>query len=181
MSMFALLNLAYSRAVASGLVKGAVTAEHFHDLGKLLFAFTFFWGYIAFAQYMLYWYANIPEETEFYLHRGSEGWDMPSWVLVFGHFVAPFMAMLSRHAKRTFPGVRQLVAAWILLVHYLDIYWLVMPALAPNSTPAQWTDLAAFVGVGGIAVAFALWRLRGRFTVPVRDPYLADSLRYINP
>lgn len=179
-SMFALLNLAYSRANAAGLTKGAVTTEHFHDLGKLMFAFTFFWGYIAFSQYLLYWYANIPEETEFYLHRGSQGWQNLSWVLVFGHFVAPFMLMLSRHAKRTFPGIRQAVAAWILLVHYLDIYWLVMPSVEHHFHVNPLMDLGCLLLIAGILFAFIFKRMTSAPIIPVGDPRLGRSLHFEN-
>jgi hypothetical protein len=159
---------------------GMMTKEHFHNVGKFLLAFTVFWTYIAFSQFLLLWIANIPEEAAWYVVRMKGAWTWAGIVLLVCQFAIPFVVLLSRDLKYK-PKLLAGVAVWILLAHYVDIYWLVMPALAPNSTPAQWTDLAAFVGVGGIAVAFALWRLRGRFTVPVKDPYLADSLRYINP
>lgn len=159
---------------------GMMTKEHFHNVGKFLLAFTIFWTYIAFSQFLLLWIANIPEEAAWYVVRMKGAWTWVAVVLLVCQFAIPFCVLLSRDLKYR-PKLLAAVAVWILLCHYIDIYWLVMPALAPNSTPVQWTDLAAFVGVGGVAVAFALWRLRGRFTVPVKDPYLADSLRYINP
>jgi hypothetical protein len=159
---------------------GMMTKEHFHNIGKFLLAFTIFWTYIAFSQFLLLWIANIPEEAAWYVVRMKGAWTWVAVVLLVCQFAIPFCVLLSRDLKYK-PKLLAAVAVWILLCHYIDIYWLVMPALAPNSTPVQWTDLAAFVGVGGVAVAFALWRLRGRFTVPIKDPYLADSLRYINP
>jgi len=179
-SMFALLNLVLSRADAAGLVKGLVTVEHFHDLGKFMFAFTFFWGYIGFSQYMLYWYANIPEETAFFLHRGQDGWELPSWILVFGHFAAPFLLMLSRHSKRTFPAIRQTVAAWIILVHFLDIYWLVMPNVDHHFHFNPLADLGCMLFVGGVLMAVLFNRLAAAPIIPAGDPRLGRSLRFEN-
>jgi hypothetical protein len=179
-SMFATMNLVLSRADAAGLLKGTVTVEHFHDLGKFLFAFIFFWGYIAFSQYMLYWYANIPEETEFFLHRGEHGWDLPSWILVFGHFAVPFLLMLSRHAKRTFPAIRQAVAAWILVVHFIDLYWLVMPNVDKHFHPNPLQDIGAWLLVAGILFAVMFRRLVSAPFIPAGDPRLARSLRFEN-
>lgn len=179
-SMFATMNLIFSRADAAGLLKNSVTVEHFHDLGKFMFAFTFFWGYIAFSQYMLYWYANIPEETEFFLHRGTNGWDLPSWVLVFGHFAAPFLLMLSRHAKRTFPAVRQAVAAWILAVHFLDLYWLVMPNVDHHFHFNPLQDIGCWLFVAGVLFAVIFRRLASAPIVPAGDPRLPRSLRFEN-
>ena len=101
-----------------------VTKEHYQDLGKLLFGFTVFWAYIGFSQFMLYWYANIPEETEFYLMRLENGWAGISWALLLTNFLIPFFLMMSRHAKRN-PKVFTLGCVWIMLAHFLDIYWLV--------------------------------------------------------
>ena len=83
-----------------GLIGGAINHDHYHDLGKLMFAFTFFWGYIAFSQYMLIWYANLPEETQFYSPRLIGNWTVITLVLLFVHLLIPFPGLLSRHVKR---------------------------------------------------------------------------------
>ena len=85
---------------AAGRLRNLVTVEHYHDLGKLLFAFVVFWGYMAFSQYMLIWYANLPEETEWYQPRNSGVWAVVSLVLLFGHLLIPFLGMMSRQIKR---------------------------------------------------------------------------------
>lgn len=159
---------------------GMMTHEHYHNVGKLLLAFTIFWTYVAFSQFLLYWIANIPEEAAWYVVRMKGAWTWAALVLLVCNFSLPFLVLLSRDIKHK-PRALAWVAVWILIFHYVDLYWLVMPSLAPNHTPALWTDPVAFIGVGGIAIAFALWRLQGRYTVPIKDPYLADSLRYINP
>jgi hypothetical protein len=159
---------------------GHMTDEHTHNIGKLMLGFTCFWTYIGFSQLLLIWIAGLPEETPFYIVRFGSGWAWVGAFLIFGHFFLPFGALLSRSLKRN-PRRLAVVAIWILLVHYIDIFWLVMPTLHPEGFSLHWTNFTAFLGVGLLAVAFAVSRLRGRFAIPVRDPYLAESLRYRQP
>ncbi|HSG99082.1 MAG TPA: hypothetical protein VLB27_03470, partial [candidate division Zixibacteria bacterium] len=91
-----------------GVLADKITVEHYHDLGKLLFAFTVFWTYIAFSQYFLIWYGNIPEETEFYHMRWEGSWKIISLLIVFGHFVLPFLALIARGAKRNLGWLRMM-------------------------------------------------------------------------
>jgi hypothetical protein len=179
-SAISLLVIVTDRARGRNLYGELVSEEHIHNLGKLMLAFTCFWGYIGFSQFLLIWIASLPEEVPYYILRMKGEWAVIGVFLIVGHFVLPFGALLSRSLKR---NRRQLavVAFWILFVHAVDIYWLVMPALSPTGLPFHWTMLTAFVGVGGLAIAFALWKIRGHFTLPVRDPYLADSLAYRQP
>jgi hypothetical protein len=152
--------------------------EHFHSLGKFLLAFTSFWAYVAFSQFMLIWIANIPEEVPWYILRIHGGWRFVAAFLALFHFLVPFFLLLSRDLKRS-PRALSLVAGWLLLAHWVDVYWLVMPHLH-DAGPRPWLfDLTAFVGVGGAAVAFTVLRMRGAPAVPLRDPYLEDSLRYL--
>lgn len=152
--------------------------NHYHALGKYLLAFVAFWAYIAFSQYLLIWIANLPEEVPWYLARNRGSWLPLAVFLVVFHFLVPFFVLLSRDLKRN-PRALGFMAVWVLLVHYVDVYWVMMPALRHEAalTPG-WMDLAALVGVGAAAVAFVAWRVRGTAAVPVGDPYLADSLRY---
>ena len=106
---------------AAGWLRHTITAEHLHDLGKLLFAFVVFWAYIAFSQYLLIWYANLTEETPWFVVRLQGGWRSVAVLLLLGHFVVPFVMLLSRGAKRS-PLVLGFVAVWILAFHYLDLY-----------------------------------------------------------
>ncbi len=108
-----------------------ISAEHLQDIGKFLFAFTAFWAYIAFSQYFLMWYGNMPEETIFYKARMEGSWLTVSLILLFGHFVAPFFYLMGRSVKRN--GVTLAVGgAWILAMHFVDLYWQVMPTLHPE-------------------------------------------------
>jgi hypothetical protein len=152
--------------------------EHFHSLGKFMLSFVAFWAYVAFSQFMLIWIADIPEEVPWYILRINGGWRWIAAFLALFHFVVPFFLLLSRDLKRD-PRALSLVAAWLLFVHWIDVYWLIMPSFDAEG-PRPWLfDLTALVGVGGAAVAFTILRMRGAATVPVRDPYLEDSLRYL--
>ena len=172
-------------AVAGALTRGDpsqfgahMSAEHFHSVGKFLLAFVAFWAYIAFSQLLLIWIANVPDEVPWYILRINGGWGWVGAFLVVFHFVVPFFLLLSRDLKRN-PRPLALLAVWILLVHFVDLYWLVMPHLDPGGPrPSLW-DLTACVGVGGLAVAFTVLRMRGSAAVPLRDPYLDESLRYL--
>ena len=175
LALLILLGIAFERR---GPLAGMVTTEHFHDLGKLLFAFVVFWAYIGFSQFMLIWYANMPEETIWYRHRLEHGWDRVTLALVLGHFVLPFLVLLSRDVKRRRLPIAA-AALWLLLMHYLDLYWLVMPALSESFRP-HWLDLVTFVGVGGLALGAFGWLVRRPALVPVADPRLPEALSFEN-
>jgi hypothetical protein len=163
-----------------GLLGQAVSVEHFHSLGMFLFGMTCFWAYMAYSQGMLNWIANLPHETRFYLARSRYGFAEIGVLLIVGHFIIPFFVMLSRPLKRR-PVALSFMAAWMLLFHALDLYWVVMPALHKGSAAPHWTVFTSFVGVGCVAVAFAVFRARGRPLLPLGDPYLEQSLRYEQP
>jgi hypothetical protein len=163
-----------------GPLAGMLTRAHFHSLGKLLLSFVCFWGYMAFSQYMLMWIGNLPEEIPWYLVRTHGAWKPIAIALALGHFGVPFLILLSAQLKRRPVGLSA-VAAWILVIHLVDCYWLIMPELHPGSAMPHLADLTALVGVGGLCAAFVVWRLRGHFPVPIRDPYAAQALRYDPP
>lgn len=162
-----------------GILRDEVTVEHFHDLGKLLFGFIFFWGYIAFSQYMLIWYGNIPEETQWYLRRQTGEWVSVSIALLFGHFLIPFPGLMSRHIKRRRPTLA-FWAAFMLVMHWLDLYWLVMPSLDGEHLPLGVLEVSCLLGVGGIYVATFAYLTRGKLLMPVRDPRIDESLAFEN-
>ncbi len=164
----------------TGWLRRTITIEHLHDLGKLLFGFVVFWTYIAFCQYFLIWCANFPEETRWYITRRSGTWNTLSWALCFGHSVVPFYLLLFRSIRRD-PFWLGLLAAWVLVFHYLDLYWIVMPTLYPEGAQPDWLDasvLATLVLAVGAVVANAC---RARPLIPVGDPHLSESLAFRNP
>jgi hypothetical protein len=179
-AVLALLAVVTDLGRARNVFAGHMNDDHTANIGKLMLAFVCFWTYIAFAQLLLIWIAGLPEETPFYITRFGAGWAWVGVFLIFGHFFLPFGALLSRALKRN-PRQLAVVAIWILLVHYIDIFWLVMPSLHPEGFSFHWTQVTAFLGVGLLAIAFAVSRLRGRLPIPVKDPYLAESLRYRQP
>lgn len=164
---------------ASGVLKDVITPEHFHDLGKYLFAFVVFWAYIAFSQYMLIWYANMPEETLWYQHRWHGSWKTVSVILCVGHFALPFYFLMSRHIKRR-AATLLLAAIWMLAMHYVDLYWQIMPTVHRDGAEFSLLDLANLVGIGGLFLGVFGLQLRRHALVPARDPRLPESVAHEN-
>jgi hypothetical protein len=163
----------------AGLLDTVISTEHLHDVGKMLFAFTAFWAYIGFSQFFLIWYANLPEETIWYKARMEGSWMSVSVFLLFGHFVAPFFYLMGRAVKRR--GVTLAAGgAWLLAMHFVDLYWQVMPTLHPEGLRPSALDVTAFFAVGGCFVAAVSWLMRRQALVPLRDPRLAESLAFEN-
>jgi hypothetical protein len=156
-----------------------ITIEHYHDLGKFLFGFTIFWGYMAFSQYFLIWYGNIPEETIWFRHRWEGTWKYITMVLVFGHFLIPFLMLMLRAVKRNLNLLR-IISYWILFMHFLDLYWLVMPNLYEHGFHISWIDFATFLGLGGIFLWYFWSQYFSATLVPVNDPHLKDSINFVN-
>jgi len=157
-----------------------ISVDHQHNLGKLLLAFTAFWAYMAFSQYMLIWAGNLPEELQWIVTRSRGPWRPVGILILLGHFLIPFFLLLSRDLKRSPPALAA-VAVWMLVIHYIDLYWVVMPAADLARLGLHWTHFTAFAGVGGLSLAAALWLLRSARPVPVKDPFLEDALRYVQP
>jgi len=177
----ALLIIVTVQARGKDLFGNYVSVEHLHNLGKLLFAFTCFWAYIAVSQLLLIWIAGLPEETPFYISRiRHKGWAIFGLGLIFFHFFLMFGLLLSRARKRD-PRRLRPVAFLGLFVHLLDVYWLIFPTVDEHTPVFHWTIITAVAGIGGLAIAFAMFCIRGKYTVPVKDPFLPVSLRYRQP
>jgi len=190
MGVLVLIVTALRRA---GYLKTVVTMEHYHLMGKLMLAFVIFWAYIAFSQFFLIWYANITEETKFYLTRNTEFWNTYTITfLVLGHFFIPFAVLLLQHVKKV-PILLSGVAIWNLVMHVCDVYWIIIPDRGPSLTagageagismtiPGAWLfDILAFLGVAGIFGYFLLRQLGSASLFPCRDPRLDESLNVVN-
>ena len=175
----ALLSVVAAAMRRAGLVDTVISAEHLQDVGKLLFGFTVFWAYIAFSQFFLVWYANLPEETVWYQARLEGSWMTVTVFLMAGHFVAPFFYLMGRSVKRK-NATLALGGAWLLAMHFLDLYWQVMPTLHPEGIRPSMLDVAALVAIGGCFVGAAGWLMRRQALVPLRDPRIAESLAFEN-
>ena len=170
-----ILYIIYARS--KGLLNGYVDENHMHDLGKFMFAFTVFWAYIAYSQYMLIWYANMPEETSFYLPRVTGPWTFVSAALLLFKFVVPFMALLSRRAKRNMPYLAT-IAVLILVMQYVDIFWLVYPNLSSEEVIFGLPEILTFAGFAGAFVLCTSRFLSQNAIVPLKDPRAAESLHH---
>ena len=176
---FAFLALATVWLRRAGPVPSAFSREHLHDLGKLLLTFTVFWAYIGFSQYFLIWYGNLPEETVFFRHRLEGSWGNASVFLAVGHFAAPFLFLLPRATKRN-PVALSAVAVWLLLMHLLDVYWLVVPSVGAAGPRPGLADAGALLAVGGAFLGAFGWLTRRHPLLPVGDPRLAESMAFEN-
>ena len=176
----ALMGLSMAILVARKLsretpMSGVFNAGHFHDFGKLLFAFTMVWAYLSFSQFLIIWSANLPEEIPWYQHRLSHGWEYIGLALVAFHFAVPFIVLLSRRSKRN-AALLAGMAAWLIVARFLDLFFLIGPEAYPNGLGFHWLDLAAPVGLGGVWVALFLSNLKSRPLLPLRDPGLENAL-----
>ncbi len=162
-----------------GMLEHSIHVEHYHDLGKWMFALTVFWTYSAFSQYLLIWYANLAEETIFYMERFKGTWGWASAALLFGHFVIPFFLLLPRAAKRNL-NVLFFAAIWILFFAYFDLYWIIMPNFYKEGIQPHWQDVACWLAVAS-TYALVFWtRLAKHSLVPEGDLRLAQSLAHQN-
>lgn len=153
-----------------------IRSDHLYNLGTFLFAFTVFWSYIAFAQYMLMWYADLPEEVTWYRDRLDGKWHVITIILAVAHFVVPFFALSTRDAKSS-PRVLPRVAVVMLLAHLLDVYWLIFPSIS-RSPLFSWPEASfALLFIGG-AVLWVKRALSWGSDMPIGDPFLREGLEF---
>jgi hypothetical protein len=176
-SSLALVVLLVIYCMKRGLLKGFVDENHLHDLGKFLFAFTIFWAYIAYSQYMLIWYANLPEETAFFIPRSLAPWAWISVSLIFLKFIIPFLYMLPRWVKRN-PDYLAPMAVLILIMQYVDVYWMAYPNLDKNHLVFGLPEILVFLGFTG-AFMYTMAGFLGKYPiVPLKDPRQQESLHH---
>ncbi|HEV7282914.1 MAG TPA: quinol:cytochrome C oxidoreductase [Pirellulaceae bacterium] len=163
-----------------GKLRGIVNVEHTHDLSKLLFGFIVFWGYIAFSQYMLIWYANIPEETFWYRFRQeNEGWVTISAILLVGHLLLPLPLLLRRSLRRN-AAYMTIWAVFMLIMHWIDLYWMIAPQFRPEAPYPGVMDFALLLAAVAYLAGF-LFFMMGRYPLaPLKDPRLHEALAFKN-
>ena len=150
-------------------VQGLITADHLSDLGKLMLAFVMLWAYFAFSQFLIIWSGNLPEEITWYLARTRGGWQWIALLVVLFHFALPFALLLSRRLKYDARGIA-MVAVLVIVMRFVDVFWLVTPAWEPSRLSLHVLDLAAVLALGGLWLWLFVRQLEGHPLVPLRDP-----------
>lgn len=176
-SSLAVLALIIIYMKKNGYVRGYVTTEHLHDVVKFLKGFTVFWAYIAFSQFMLIWYANIPEETEYYIMRAQHGWLGISMALLVLRFIVPFIALLPRGAKRNETHVI-LVSILILVMQYVDIYWMIYPNFNDGGVAFGLLEICMFLGFLGLFLTSLMNFFSKNQLVATKDPRMDEALNH---
>ena len=185
LSALALITLTSLNLQRSGRITDEVTTEHYHDMGKLMFGFVVFWGYIAFSQFMLIWYANIPEETFWYEYRMDlqNGWGILSIILLVGHLFVPFLFMMGRTMRRN-RNLMFIATIYLLVMHWIDLYWLVMPQYSRAGGEITFGfmsilgDLACTVGIIGLFLGIFFLVTGDKPLVTLQDPRLGEALNH---
>ena len=158
-----------------GLLTNTIRIPHISDLSKMLFGFTVFYAYIAFSQFFLIYYANIPEETLWFYHRLEGSWEGFTYLLLIGRFVIPFLILLPAASKSNMKLVG-IVSAWIVIVHFIELHWIVMPTLHHYGMEFSWIDIATLLGIGGLFMGMFFRQFRKENMVANNDPRLDASM-----
>ena len=161
----------------AGFVKGYVTADHLHDLAKYMKGFTVFWAYIAFSQFMLIWYANVPEETEYFIMRSQHGWMGISAALFLFRFVVPFIALLPKSLKRNENHLLA-VSALILIMQYTDIFWMVYPNFFEGQLVFGLWEIGMFLGFAGLFLTVLFRFFSKNSLVAIKDPRMHEAINH---
>ena len=173
---FAVVTLASVLLSEKGYLGTKIRNDHYYSLGIWMFAFTVFWAYIAFAQYMLQWYGNLPEEITYFIHRWNGGWKIVSLSLVIAHFIVPFLLLIPRGSK-TNPKILIFASIWIIAAQYLDSYWLVMPDMVNNGYTYSFSilDFAFPIAIIGLIIVLFNTLAKKQNLLPIGDPKLKRS------
>lgn len=176
-AMMAIVTLVAMGFRNAGMLRNTITDEHFHDLGKWMFALSVFWAYIAASQWLLIWYANIPEETIWYQHRMHGSWEWFSLALPVGRFMVPFALLVGRAAKRSQTTLR-IAAWWSIGMELVDLYWMIMPNFHKHGAEPSWIDLAALAAVVSSYGLFFWSRFRRHSMVVEGDMRFEQGLHF---
>lgn len=161
----------------NGYFDKKLSSNHYYSFGTLMFGFNIFWAYIAFSQYMLIWYADLPEETFWIMMRMKEGWAYYSIGLVFVHFIIPFLILLPRSSKVK-PNLLKYMSIWMLMAHAYDLYWLIMPTYFTDGFGFGWSEIGVMLFAAGLMITVFKYRADRKNLVPVKDPKLQAGLDF---
>lgn len=177
LASLAVLTLSIILLNEKGYFGNLLRKDHFYNLGALLFAFINFWAYIAFSQFLLIWYANLPEETFWMIHRWGKGWEIFSFILILGHFLIPYFALLSQQSKSNLNRLK-FMSIWIIVMHYIDLYWLVIPSIYKEIT-FGWIEISFLIFSAGLLITLFVIRFNKiKNIVPIGDPKIKRSLEF---
>ncbi len=160
-----------------GLLVNGIKKDHYYSLGALLFAFINFWAYIAFSQYLLIWYANLPEETFWFLQRWEGSWMIFSILFIFVHFAVPYFALLSQPSKMD-PKRLKFMSIWLVFAHIMDLYWIVMPTFSPDNFVFGWIEVGFIILAIGIVMVIFYYKAKNTNLVPIGDPKLQRGIDF---
>jgi len=163
----------------NGYLHPAMTNDHLFNLGALLFAFVNFWGYIAFSQYMLIWYADLPEETFWFMQKWEGSWAIFSIGLIIIKFLVPYIVLVSQPSKMD-PKKLKFISVWLLFAHLYDLFWLVMPEMEELSGgySFSWIDLVFPIAAIGIIILVFNMKAKKENLIPIGDPKLQRGLDF---
>ncbi|MEH6304974.1 quinol:cytochrome C oxidoreductase [Olivibacter sp. CPCC 100613] len=154
-----------------------VNENHLHDLGNLIFGFSIFWTYVWFAQFMLIWYANMPEETVYFYKRWEPEYKPWFWLSIIVNFVAPVLILLDRDVKRK-ENIMLFVCILLLAGHWLDYYMMIMPGAVENHRGFGLSEIGAILSFGGLFTFLVLNNISKHSLAPKNHPFLEESLHH---
>jgi hypothetical protein len=158
----------------------AISKRHLHDLGKLLFALVMLWAYLNFSQLLITWSGNLPTEIMWYIKRWNGGWGWVALLMLLGHFVLPFLLLLSQDLKKN-PNTIRWIAIFLVFIHAVDVYYLVEPNFTDVNAPhftLSWLDVTSPIGFGGLWLALFFRNLPAMPLLPLGAPDLKKALNH---
>ncbi|MFH1197331.1 MAG: quinol:cytochrome C oxidoreductase [bacterium] len=158
-----------------GLFIKGIISDHYYSLGALLFAFTNFWAYIAFSQFMLIWYANLPEETFWFMQRWEGSWKIITVLLILVKFLVPYAGLVSQPSKMN-PKRLMSMSLVILVAHFADLYWLIMPTYSKSGIVFGWMELGFIILAFGVVISVFVFKAKKENLVAIGDPKLKRGL-----
>ena len=146
-----------------------IEPKRFNDYGNLMLVFTMLWAYLQFDQFLIIWAGNLQDEIPWYVVRAKGTWGGVALALFLFHFAFPFLLLLQRAVTRRMRMLAGL-AIFVLVMEWIDLYWMIQPAFSPKAPSLSWMDLTLFVGIGGVWVSYFVGQLKKRSLVPLHDP-----------